>query len=299
MALSSARSISDYRTVEGRPDVRGWPVVAEGDSRIGTVQDLLVDKDTLQIRYLEVDLDDRDDTVLVPVGHARADRQGNRITLPGLQRESVAEIPGWGGRAEDLDEDGERRLGESWDERYGNMHYYHRPEFRGDRDGDGDHRDRGDDRARREGSGTLGRLDELDDYTVAERDADPRGWTVVDPTGAEIGTVDHLIGDTGIMKVRYFVIDLDEGTPAGAHHILVPAGYVTLDEDDEEVMLEGVLANGLGGIPRYEQGALAREHEDQVTRAWQGALAGESRYRHPRYRETSFWGEGSTSTRGR
>ncbi len=66
MALGSARSISDYRTPEGRPDVRGWPVVAEGGTRVGTVQDLLVDKDTRAIRYLEVDLDDRDDTVLVP-----------------------------------------------------------------------------------------------------------------------------------------------------------------------------------------------------------------------------------------
>jgi hypothetical protein len=296
MALGSARSISDYRTPEGRPDVRGWPVVAEGDTRVGTVQDLLVDKDTRELRYLEVDLDDRDDTVLVPVGHARADQERNRIVLPGLQRDSMTDIPGWGGRVEDLDEDRERRIGEGWDERYGNMHYYHRPEFRSDRDRDEQH---DDDRTPREGTGTLGRLDELDDYKVADRDPDPRGWTVVDPTGAEIGTVDHLIGDTGIMKVRYFVVDLDEGTPAGQHHILVPAGFVTLDEDDEEVMLEGLLSTGLAGIPRYEQGALAREHEDQVTRAWQGALAGESRYRHPRYRETSFWGEGSTSTRGR
>lgn len=299
MALSSARSISDYRMAEGRPDILGWPVVAEGDTRVGSVKDLLVDEGTRQLRYLEVDLDGRDDTVLVPVGHARADRQGNRITLPGLGRDSLDDVQGWGGRVEDLDEDRERRIGESWDERYGNMHYYHRPEFRGGGDHERTRRDDRDDRPARERSGTLARLDELDDYQVAERDSDPRGWTVVDPSGAEIGTVDHLIGDTGIMKVRYFVIDLDEGTPEGDHHILVPAGFVTLDEDDEEVMIEGVTTTGLSGIPRYEEGSLAREHEDQVTRAWQGALAGESRYRHPRYRETSFWGEGSTSGRRR
>lgn len=287
MALSSARSISDYRLPEGRPDIMGWPVIAEGDSRVGTVQDLLVDGDTRDIRYLEVDLDGRDDTVLVPVGHARVDRNAKRITLPGLNREAMQDIPGWGGRTEDLDPAREQGMSQSWDETYGNMHYYHRPDFGTDRDDGG------------RGSGTLARLDELDDYQIAEGDPDPRGWTVVDPSGAEIGTVDHLIGDTGIMKVRYFVIDLDEGTPAGAHHILVPAGYVSLDEDDDQVMLEGVHVTGLADIPRYEPGALDREHEDQVTRAWQDALAGEQRYSHPRYRETSFWGEGSTTPRGR
>jgi hypothetical protein len=86
MALSSARSIEDHLP-EGRPDIMGWPVVAGGDSRVGTVRDLFVDQDTRRLRYLEVDLDDREDTVLVPVGHARVDQQGHRVVLPGLQRE--------------------------------------------------------------------------------------------------------------------------------------------------------------------------------------------------------------------
>jgi hypothetical protein len=254
MALSSARS-TDYRLPEGRPDIMGWPVVAEGDSRVGTVHDLLVEQDTRRLRYLEVDLDDREDTVLVPVGHARVDPQGHRVVLPGLQREVMRDMPAWGGRVEDLDAERERSLGQSWDATYGSTNYYQRPEFRTGVD------DRG------EASGTLARLDELDDYQVAEGEPDPQGWTVVDPSGAEIGKVDHLIGDTGIMKVRYLVLDMDEETPEGAHHILVPAGYVTLDEEEEEVLLEGVHVSGLGGIPRYEPGALHRQHEDEVTRA--------------------------------
>lgn len=285
MALSSARS-SDYRLPEGRPDIMGWPVIAEGDSRVGTVHDLIMEEDTRRLRYLEVDLDDRDDTVLVPVGHARLDQKGSRIMLPGLQREAMQDVSAWDRRVEDLDPERERSLGQSWDEKYGSDNYYARPEFRSGGD------------VRGEASGTLSRLDEMDDYQVAEGEPDPRGWTVVDPSGAEIGKVDHLIGDTGIMKVRYFVLDMEEETLDGAHHILVPAGYVTLDRDDEEVLLEGVHVSGLGGIPRYQPGALHREHEDEVTRAWQDAAASEEGYTHPRYRESSFWGERSEIDRG-
>lgn len=285
MALSPAKSSTTFRLSEGRSDLRSWPVEAEGGHRIGTVHDYLVDEDGSHLRYLDVALDDRDDRVLIPVAHARVDADAKRVRLPGLGRDAVRDVPAWSGRPDEIDAAYERRIGRAWDERYGES-YHRRPDFYGHRPGGID--------SWKDRSGTLARLDELDDYEVADHETDPRGWPVVDRDGETIGVVDHLIGDTGIMKVRYFVIDLADASGTGDHHILVPAGHAELDHDAEQVVVEGIDATVLPDLPRYPGGAVDREHEERVTRAWRDAVADEHRYRHPRYRESSLWGETTT-----
>jgi len=49
-------------------------------------------------------------------------------------------------------------------------------------------------------------LSEVSNYTVEKGDPDPRGFTVVDADGRQLGTVDDLIIDTAAMKVRYLVV---------------------------------------------------------------------------------------------
>lgn len=281
MALQTAQTSKRYSLPEGRPDIRRWPVEAEGGQRIGTVRDFLVDEEDGRIRYLDVDLDDRDDRVLVPVGHARVDRERERVRLPGIGHEGLREVPTWSGRTEELDASRERRLGEAWDARYGE-NYHHRPDFYGSSPGDV-----GDRGAR---SGSLARLDELDDYEVADHDHDPRGWEVVDREGATLGRVDHLLGDTGVMKVQYFVVDLADAPGTGDHHVLVPAGHARLEPSERQVVLEGIGSDAFGTLPPYEGGQVDREHERNVGRAWSEALGEKGRYHHPRYRESFLWG---------
>lgn len=281
MALQTAQTSNRYRLPEGRPDIRMWPVEAEGGQRIGTVRDFLVDEEDGRIRYLDVDLDDRDDRVLVPVGHARVDQERERIRLPGIGHESLQEVPTWSGRTQELDASRERQLGEAWDSRYGE-NYHHRPDFYAS--GPGDVRNRGT------RSGTLARLDELDDYEVADHDHDPRGWEVVDREGMTLGRVDHLLGDTGVMKVQYLVVDLADAPGTGDHHVLVPAGHARLEPSEDQVVLEGIGSDAFGTLPPYEGGAVDPEHEQKVGRAWNEALGEEGRYHHPRYRESFLWG---------
>lgn len=50
---------SGYKVAEGDPDVRGWDVMDRDGSRIGEVDDFLVDTEALKVRYLEVRLDPR------------------------------------------------------------------------------------------------------------------------------------------------------------------------------------------------------------------------------------------------
>jgi hypothetical protein len=58
-----------FRIAEGETDVRGWDVMGELQSRIGTVSDLVIDTEAEQVRYYVVrrEVDDRE--TAVPIGY--------------------------------------------------------------------------------------------------------------------------------------------------------------------------------------------------------------------------------------
>lgn len=55
--IAPLRSLHNHRISEGDPDVRGWEVYGADDRRIGRVDDLLVDTETMKTRYLSVTLE--------------------------------------------------------------------------------------------------------------------------------------------------------------------------------------------------------------------------------------------------
>jgi sporulation protein YlmC with PRC-barrel domain len=67
---------SDYKIVEGEPDITGWDVIDAQGQKIGEVEDVLFDPQTRDVRYIIVDLEeneldlDVDKKVLVPIGIA-------------------------------------------------------------------------------------------------------------------------------------------------------------------------------------------------------------------------------------
>jgi sporulation protein YlmC with PRC-barrel domain len=84
-----------YLIADPYPDVRGWTVVLADGRRVGKVDDLVIDTDTLTAKYLEVKVDrdviasDDDTWVLVPVGAAHVHSADDtvvidRLPLPGL-----------------------------------------------------------------------------------------------------------------------------------------------------------------------------------------------------------------------
>jgi sporulation protein YlmC with PRC-barrel domain len=81
------------------PDVRGWKVVLPDGRRMGTVENLIVDTDSLEVKYLEVKVDhdvlgsDDDSWVLVPVSGARLDDQEDRVIVDRLPAGGVAGAP--------------------------------------------------------------------------------------------------------------------------------------------------------------------------------------------------------------
>ena len=62
--------LQDFRVSPEDPDPTGWAVVDRSGARIGKVDELIVDRSAMKVRYLEIELDDartRDDYVLVDI----------------------------------------------------------------------------------------------------------------------------------------------------------------------------------------------------------------------------------------
>jgi photosynthetic reaction center H subunit len=100
--LAELRQLTGYRIADGDPDIRGWEVktaASFGERTVGTVEDLLVELDTMRVRYMVVCLDknavatSRDRRILVPVGIGRLDEQEDRVRLDGFTSGQLVGVP--------------------------------------------------------------------------------------------------------------------------------------------------------------------------------------------------------------
>jgi hypothetical protein len=97
---------SGYKVAEGDPDVRGWDVMDRDGGRIGEVDDLLIDTEAMQVRYLEVRLDRRlvhgEEQGTAPADAANAVRpHGESITPIDPDTEGLPELDSMAGRPDD------------------------------------------------------------------------------------------------------------------------------------------------------------------------------------------------------
>ena len=114
-------------------------------------------------------------------------------------------------------------------------------------------------------AGRLGRLNDLDEYKVADGYPDPRGWDVKTADGQTVGKVDDLIVDTEAMRVRYVSVEVDRSVGQMARdaatpgdqgtHTLLPIGSVELDDAEDDVLVNGYSLDQVAGLPRYAGGA--------------------------------------------
>lgn len=131
--------------------------------------------------------------------------------------------------------------------------------------------------ARRDRAGRLARLEDLDNYKIADGQPDIRGWKVKTTDGTEVGKVTNLIADTGTMDVRYVETRVKPevlGT-SDDECVLIPIGAARLNDDDDTVIVDRLPAAGLRGAPRFGQGPVAAEHE-QALAQYHGAAAADT-----------------------
>ncbi|BAZ24604.1 hypothetical protein NIES4073_55000 [Kalymmatonema gypsitolerans NIES-4073] len=84
----------NYRETFGGDDIRTLDLYTEGNVKIGSVADVLVDADG-RFRYLVIDTqyDSSDKRILLPIGLSRIDYNQHRVFVDGLSKEQVQRLP--------------------------------------------------------------------------------------------------------------------------------------------------------------------------------------------------------------
>ncbi|MDZ8080671.1 MAG: DUF2382 domain-containing protein [Nostoc sp. DcaGUA01] len=84
----------NYRETFGGDDVKALDVYTEGEQRVGSVIDVLVDDDG-RFRYLIIDtsLDSVNKQILLPVGLSRINYPARSVHVDGLSREQIERLP--------------------------------------------------------------------------------------------------------------------------------------------------------------------------------------------------------------
>ena len=91
--------LTDFEVADGNPDVRGWTVRGNDGQALGTVFELIVDPEILKVRYLDIELDTRfqikeyENHILLPIGVASLDADGDNVFVPALNAESILHYP--------------------------------------------------------------------------------------------------------------------------------------------------------------------------------------------------------------
>ncbi len=139
-------------------------------------------------------------------------------------------------------------------------------------------------------------LDELDDYTVAEGNPDPRGWDVFSSDNQKVGEVKDLLVDTQSMTVRYLDVELDREIVGEAdRHVLMPVGTARLDDEEDRVMIDATAANACA-LPAYNSGgAVQRDYEDSLLGTMGAGTGyvpmGGDYYGRPEFDNAKFYGK--------
>lgn len=96
--LCRLHDLHDYKIAHGEPHVRGWHVKTADGQKVGKVDDLIVDTDAMQVRYLDVELDrkslklNEDRHVLLPIRDARLDEYEDEVLLGAMTAIQLAAL---------------------------------------------------------------------------------------------------------------------------------------------------------------------------------------------------------------
>ncbi|MGE5680636.1 MAG: PRC-barrel domain-containing protein [Bacillota bacterium] len=95
----------DYFEVsEKDPDVRNWDVYTSDGTKVGTVDDLIVDPAALKVRYLDVLIDYTEPGanelvrhILIPIGTASVDADDDKVVLNAIPLNTLRNYPAFEG----------------------------------------------------------------------------------------------------------------------------------------------------------------------------------------------------------
>jgi len=117
--LNALKQLSDYKLVDGEPDIRGWHVYTATGRELGDVDDLLVDVDMGEVVMLDIDLKRDDRHTLAPIKAAWIDRDTKRVVLNTTMFDVDDGIPALSRVNEPVESDSVRRFNERYERAYG------------------------------------------------------------------------------------------------------------------------------------------------------------------------------------
>lgn len=227
-------------------DLAGWDVVDRAGEKVGSVADLLVDRQGV-VRFVDVEYGLPRKHFLVPAHDVAWGEE--HAAIGAWTRDELRALPPYtpgaamdGARMEDL------RRAYPW--AYGDD-----PE---------EWRVQG-------GDAGIVPLSEARDFKLPSGAPDPRGWNVFGSDGERLGTVTHLLVDPAAMKIRYLDVDLhDDLFPLDDdRHVLVPLELVELRERGNDVWVQGLEAAEIAKLPAYPGGAVRPALQRAVERAFE------------------------------
>ncbi len=257
-------------------DLAGTPV-DDAEGRVaGTIHGTLAEADSGLIRYLDVDVADDRRHVLVPLGHARLERERGRprVRLLGATRDQLKEVPPYRPEARPVDRTYGREVARAHGRLFHGERYYAHPAF--DHSGlyAGEHpilRGPAPPRA----LGPLEPLSALPEFEIVGGVPDIRRWPI-HAGGRRVGTIDDLVVDPAAGKVRYAIVGIEKE----GRQVLVPVGYLRIRQDAEVVDAPALDEADLRALPTYEPGAISRAFENSVQSILADRLDGDGRHFH-------------------
>lgn len=116
-----------YRVAKRSVDVRGWPLEDDDSERVGEVADLLVERESLEVRYIVVQLDHPSRQTALPIGYVEIDTARGCVYTPVLEVEDIRVLPPY---EAPLTREDENRILAGLEGRLTGDRYFSRPDFR-------------------------------------------------------------------------------------------------------------------------------------------------------------------------
>ena len=259
-------------------DLDKLPVYDTDGVPIGQTFGVLTEAGTGLVRYFDIALEGRRRHVLVPVGHARIDKQLGRMRLK-LRAAAVHDleaIPAYEPHVPWSDDDYQNELLNAFGRLFSGERYYAHPAY--DHTGlyAGQHPILKEPLAAAAPSG-LCRLSTVPQYRIADGEPHISGWAVQGDEHARIGTVTDVFIDPDAEQVRYVVVKRSSDDV----EVAVPVGYAVVQH---EAIALPFNSSDLDLLPPAPAERMTRPDESSLRVALDQALSGARRYARPDFR---------------
>lgn len=256
-------------------DVEGTPV--------GELVGALSEERTGLIRYLDVSIRDVGKHVLVPIGHARIDRESvpPRVRLRAATHHDLLAVPEFTPNETPVSATYQEKVMGVYGELFYGSRYYAHPAY--------------DHTALRVGDtpiiGPIPRaageplrlLSALREFRLAHTAPELVGWTVVDAEGDTVGSITDLLVEVSARRVRYAVLDL----ASFERSTVLPIGYLHADGDADRARTPALTAEDIQLLPPFEP-PLTRSEENRLHAAIEGRLSGERYFERADFRPSGI-----------